>query len=188
MASSGKTITGLIKKHPVGVGCGLLSLLLLVVINLRSGLFTEGEARLAEVTATGNRLKANINYSSQLSEQLATLTEAVDQLSKRTVRPGELAQNLQYFYKLEAESGARLIDLRQMNPVSPATAKNAPAPTFVSLPFNVGVQGDFENVMAFLRKLENGHHFSRVTQASLRPSGTSNQLTLNLSVQLLGEP
>ena len=62
MASSGKTITGLIKKHPVGVGCGLLSLLLLVVINLRSGLFTEGEARLAEVTATGNRLKANINY------------------------------------------------------------------------------------------------------------------------------
>lgn len=188
MGASVKDITSLFKKRPISAGCGLLCLVLLVVIYVRLGTLAEAETRLGEVRTSGERLKTNINYSAKLEDQLTALTTAVEHLQQRAVRSGELAQNLQYFYRLEAESAVTLIDLRQMNPIAPAGAKNAPAPAFVSLPFSVGAQGEFDDVMTFLRKLENGHHFCRIIQASMKPSNQNNQLVLSLSIQLLGAP
>lgn len=188
MSLTGKDLVGLTKKHPVGVGCAALSIVLMAVLYLRSGKIEQTQTRLEEVTATADRLKTNINYSAQLNGQLESLTSAVETLKSRSLDPAALAQNLRYFYKLEAESGVTLIDLRQMNPVYPPAPKNAPKPTFVSLPFTVGVQGEFSKVMTFLRHLEKGEHFGRITSASLRPSDPRSNVTLNITVELLAQP
>lgn len=189
MSLTGKDLVGVAKKHPVGVGCALLSVVLLALLYLRGGNIEEAQARLEEVTATADRLKTNINYSAQLSGQVESLSHAVDVLKERTMQPGALAQNLRYFYKLESDAGVTLIDLRQMNPVyPPAPKKNASQPIFISLPFSVGVQGEFNKVMTFLRKLENGEHFGRINTASLRPSASRSDVTLTLAVELLAQP
>lgn len=186
MNLTGKNLIEVVKKHPLGVGCVFLSIVLLAIIYFRSGKSAEVEARLESVSATGQRLKTNISYSVQLNRQLESLTEAMDIVQERAIRPGELAQNLQYFYKLESDSGVTLVDLRPLNPIIPARPKKAPASAFVSMPFNVGVQGEFGNVMAFLRNLENGGRFSRITSATLKPSGGTS-VGLTLSVELLGQ-
>ncbi len=182
-----KNLIYLAKKHPVGLGCGLLSLILLVLIYLRSDKIAEAESRLTAVTATGQRLKTNISYSIQLTTQLESLTNAISKIQERSVRADDLAQNLQYYYKLETDAGVTLTDLRQGGPVNLPRGRTDPPATFLKVPYNVGVQGTFENVMIFLRKLENGERFSNITSASLRPSGSQNA-TLSLSVELLGQP
>lgn len=175
------------QKHPVGLGCGLLSLVLLLLIYIRSDKLTEAESQLAEAIATGQRLKTNINHSAQLLNQLESLTQSVLEIQQRTVQADDLAQNLQYYYKLETEAGVILTDLRQGNPILLPRGKKDPPAAFLKVPYNVGVQGGFENVMVFLRKLEYGERFSNITLASLRPSGSQN-VTLNLNVELLGRP
>ncbi|MFH1499716.1 MAG: hypothetical protein ABII82_18040 [Verrucomicrobiota bacterium] len=188
MSLTGKDLAVVAKKHPVGVGCALLSILLLVVLYLRAGKIEETQTRLDEATAMADRLKSNINYSAQLTGQVDTLTQAVESLKASSLNPGALAQNLRYFYQLEADAGVTLIDLRQLNPVYPPAPKNAPKATFVSLPFSVGVQGEFEKVMTFLRKLENGTHLGQINSATLRPSNPRTNVTLTISVELLAQP
>lgn len=187
MSLNGKDLAAIAKKHPVGVGSALLSIVLLVFLYFRSNKIDEVQTRLEEVTAQGERIKTNIKYSAQLDNQLGELNKVLDEVASRTVHAGKLAQNLQYFYKLESDCGVALIDLRQGNVISAPTPKNGTPAPYNSLPFSVGVQGAFADVMTFMRKLENGEHFSRINSASLKPAG-SGQATLSIAVQLLGEP
>lgn len=186
MSITGKSIVSYSKKHPVGVASLALCVALLGLLYYRSSAASELQVRLDDVTAVGERLKANISNSAQLNNQLKLVDEAVASISERTVRPDELAQNLQYFYKLENDTHVELIELRQLSPVYPP-GQNNPRPMFISQPFSVGVAGSFSSVMKFLRSLENGEHFCRVNSASFRPAG-ADRVTLSLAIELLAAP
>jgi len=184
---SNEELIALLKKNPISVACGLLSLLIAVAIYYRSDLVPEAAKLLEQKTAEGERLNANVTNAAQLPEQLAAITLARAQIEKRLVLASELAKNLQYFYRLEAETGAKLLTIRQ-NPVS--APKPGAKPALMGIGYTVSFQGPYFTVMEFLRRVESGTHFSRVTQASIGISGNNRTgpLTISLSLELLGQP
>ena len=132
-------------------------------------------------------MNANVKNAAQLPEQLAALTEARADIEKRIIRNDNLAQNLQYFYRLEADTGVKILTLRQ-NSLAPAKpdVKNP----LVGIGFTVSFQGPYLTVLEFLRRLESGAHYCRVTAAGMTTTGgnRTGPITVSVSLELLGQP
>jgi hypothetical protein len=180
-------LTSLIKKNPVGVCCAFISLVLAAGIYLRFGEVPAAEAELAQKTKEADRYSANIKNGAQLKEQYEALAAATKEVDSRLVRANQLGLNNQFFFKLESETGSKLIDFRQNGLVAPKGAKTIYSP----VGFSVAVQGEMVSLMRFLRQLESGAHYSRIMSATCMPGGKEprrGSLTLTLSVELLGLP
>jgi Tfp pilus assembly protein PilO len=175
-----------IKKQPIGFACGLICLLCAGWLYYRSGELEKRQAEYDTKAAEAAKVSSNVGISKNLPEQVAELQGVTKELEARLVKAGQLAVNLQYFYKLEAENEVKLLDVRQ-NPL-PRNAKTIN----VGVPYNVNVQGSYKNVMAFLQRLEKGRHFCRINNATFGKSGgettTGTGLTLTLTLELLGQP
>src|SRR5688500_15859069 len=102
---SNEELGGVIRRNPLKVVCALLALLSGVGIYLTNTKISEAAVVLEEKTKEGTRLAANVKHSAQLPEQLAEVTSASEKIQSRMIRASELATNLQYFYRLETESG-----------------------------------------------------------------------------------
>lgn len=176
-----------IKKQPVGFACVLISLLCGGWLYFRGGELEKKQAEYEAKSAEAANVISNVNLAKNLPEQVSEMQAAAKELENRLVREGQLAVNLQYFYKLEAENEVKLLDVRQ-NP------RNRPkvTTTYASIPYNVNVQGPYKNVMAFLQRLEKGKHFCRINTASFSKAGgadaaSSTTITLALNLDLLGQ-
>jgi hypothetical protein len=181
-----------LKANPISVACGALTLTLAIGIYLRSGRVPEAEALLDQKATLGERIDANLKNGVQLADQYAALAGSRKEIEARLIHADEIAKNLQFFYKLEAETGVKLVDLRQGGTGS--GAKPAKAKSFYrSVGYNVAVRGDYVHILDFIRRLESGQRFCRVMTASVGVGSGSekernSELTINLSLELLGEP
>lgn len=182
-------LVGLIKKNPIGFGCGALSLVLAAAIYLRDDEIPGAEAELGLRAADGDRIALNLQYSTQLKEHADAMAAAGKEIEARLVRPTQVGTNTQYFYKLESDTGVKIIDFRQTATPAAVAAKGAKN-AYLPVPFSVSVQGSLPQVLEFLRQLENGSHYCRVLTASLGGAGANRNsaLTLGLSLELLGRP
>lgn len=180
-------IMAFIKTNPIGFICAAVALAFGGAIYYRSSELPQTTALLEQKSKEGARLAANVRNSARLPEQIAAMTAATKAIEGRLVRPGELAQNLQYFYRLEAETGVKLTDLRQLTATAPRGAK--PGTSF-GVGFAVTVQGDYRTLLEFMRRLEQGTHYCRVMSASIALAGPerTSPLTLALGLELLGRP
>ena len=180
-------LVALVKKHPISFGCGALSLVFAVALYLRDDEIPGAEAELGLKSADGDRIALNIQYSAQLKEHADAMAAATKDIEARLVRPTQLGTNTQYFYKLEGDTGVKIIDLRQ-TAASTAPAKGAKN-AYVAVPFSVSVQGTLPQILEFLRQLENGAHYCRVLTASFSgaASNRNSPLTLGLSLEILGK-
>jgi len=191
MAISNEQLVAVLKKNPVVSVAVLICVGLAAAHYFRSDLIAAAATRVEEQTKEGQRLAANIKNSAQLPEQLARVSAATKEVDSRLVRVGSLANNLQYFYKLEADTGVKLIDLRQITDPGRA-AKTGRIP----VSFALTLHGEYPQVLDYLRRVESGSHFCRVRTANVIPfdagAGSSGlrsdaaKLTLNL--ELLGVP
>ncbi len=187
-------LAAFIKAQPIGVGCGVLTVLLAVGIYFRGDMIPDAERLLDERATLGERIDANIKNGTQLSEQLTAISAAREQIEARLVHADELAKNQQYFYKLEADTGIKIIDLRQNQvAANKPGAKPGAKTNYIAVPYAVAVRGDYAHVLDFLRRLEVGQRYCRVMAANINLAGTSDKdrasdLTLNLSLELLGQP
>ena len=185
MSLTGEQVVTFIKKNPVGVGCGVLCLAVIAAIYLRSDYIPKAQQILDDKGTLSDRYSANKTFGKDLPEQLQQLDESAKGIADRLAHT-PIAPNQQYFYALEAATGTK-ISITQLT--SSAKAKTAKT-TFVPILFSVGVQGTFEQELDFLHRLESGAHFCRILNASCSKTGGpgSDLLTLNLSLELLGEP
>jgi hypothetical protein len=176
----------MLRKNPISFGCGALAFLRSVGIYLRSEALPDAEADMTQKSAAAERIASNLKYSTQLKEQADGLVAANTAIDARIIRASQLGANTQYFYKLEADTGVKLLDLRQ---VTASVAKPAKG-SFSPVAFAVTVQGTFPQVIEFLRQVENGTHYCRVMTAvcSSNPSSRNLPLTLALNLELLGVP
>ncbi len=175
-----------VRKNPISLGCGALALVLAGAAYFRSDAIPESEAELTRKSAEGERLAANLKNGTQLPEHLDALVAANKIIDSRIVRASQLGKNLQYFYKLEGDTGVKLVtDPR----IAPPLAKKDPQAAYVSIPCNLSVQGNLPQLLAFLRGLESGTHFARVQNVALTSSADRNApLSLSLNLELLGLP
>jgi hypothetical protein len=186
-------VTTFVKGNPVVVLCAVLAIALAAASYYRSDYIPKAETLLEERSKLGQRLDANIKNGVQLSEQLAALVAAREEIETRLVRPDELAKNQQYFYKLEAETGVKLVGLRQ-NPL-PAPKPGAPASkaSYFPVGYEVVARGEYPKVMDFLRRLERGQRYCRVTTATVSLIGDATrdrggEVNIILGLDLLGQP
>jgi hypothetical protein len=159
---------------------------------VRSGGVAEMEQLLEQRTQEGTRQQANISNGLLLSDHLAAATQANQVIAGRAIEPRALADNLQFFYQLEASLGVKLVDLRQGSP-SAARADRS----YVTVPFTVALDGTYPQLLQFLRELEAGELYVRFTQLTLTPQrdgsrgagrGSEPLLTLSLNLDVLGRP
>lgn len=179
-----------IKKQPVGFACGIVCLLCLGWLYYRSGAIDQRQQEYDAKAAEAATMISNVSLSKSLPTEVAELQAATKELESRLVRAGQLALNQQYFYRLEAETDVKLLDVRPNTPPKPKA-------NYVGIPYNVNVQGSYKNVMNFLQRLENGRAFCRIYIANFTKAAGSSEggapsasttVTLALTLDLLGQP
>jgi hypothetical protein len=184
---SNEELIAFVKKNPIGIVCGVLSLALFGGWYYRSGDVPEKEADLAQKQAEGERYALNLTAGLQLKEQFESLAAANKEIEHRLVRASQIGPNYQFFYKLESETGVKLTDPRQ-SPLA-APRKDAAKAAYTPVAFNVVLSGDFTQVLNFLRRLESGAHYCRVLSATCSVASERSQpLNVNLTLELLGVP
>jgi hypothetical protein len=176
-----------VKKQPVGFGCGVLCIVLGALLYFRSSVIDEKQTEYETKSAEAAKILSNVGISKNLPEQVAEIQAFAKEMESRLVHAGQLAVNLQYFYKLEAENEVKLLDVRQNS------IPRGAALSYVGIPYNLTVQGSYKQVLAFLYRLENGRHFCRFSAVNFVKSTGSegaaqNVVTLTLNLELLGQP
>lgn len=186
-------ITALLKKHPIGAICVVLSLACGALLYFRADAVAAAQAEYEEKAAEAAKMSDNVKASPGLDEQVAEIQQLGKELDGRLVKVGQLAVNLQYFYKLEADHGVKLLDVRQNTPAR--STRGAGNTGFTPVPFTVSAQGSYAQLVKFLGALQNGRHLCRITSASFSRSGggtsdtTAEQpMNLSLNLELLGQP
>lgn len=179
MSLQTQDILNALKRRPLLCVCGALALGLGLTLYFRLGVGDEVQARLAEREKELQRVTSNTKFSAQLDTQLQALRKANATIEAGALRAGELARNQQLFYRLEADTGVKLLDLRQLN------VSTAGKGTYVAIPFSLTIKGDYAQLLDFLQRLDRGATLSRVTSASIARPGEDTQ-TLSLNVELLG--
>jgi hypothetical protein len=185
---SNEELAAFLRKNVISVACVALSLGIGFVLYYRNDNLPDAEKVLQARTQEGELLAANIEDAHDLKEQYAALVAANAAIADRTIKVGQLAENMQYFYRLESDTGTKLSDPRQLGWNPPA--KNAPKTNFTQIGFALTAQGDYGQVLDLLRKLESGEHYCRVINLTLRPAGEirGGPVVMNLSLELLGTP
>lgn len=182
MSIETKDLVALFKRRPLLVGCALVALVSAMTLYFRMDARDVIQASLDEREKELLRLTENTKYSAQLDTQLQSLRKANAVIESGALRANELARNQQIFYRLEAETGVKLLDLRQLNVAAPG--KGGPA-TYVPIPFSLTVRGEYAQLLDFLQRLDRGATLCRVSNATIgRPVDGSH--TLNLGVELIG--
>ncbi len=192
MAISNEKILEFVRRNPVGVICGVISLGLGGAYYFRSDLNDAADAELTAKQADSDKYTNNIQNaggvgSPVLKEQYDSLVALNKQITGRLVGT-QIGFNYGYFEKILADTGAKKNALSQNQPS--AAAKAVPKGGFVPVGFTFVAQGTYGQILALLYHLENGQHFCRVLSASVTKGANSGPgsdlLTLNLSLELLG--
>ena len=183
---SNEELMAFLRKNVISVTCVIVSILIGLAIYYRSDLLPDAEKVLAQRAQQGELLAANIEDSNQLKDQHTAILASNEAISNRMKRVGQLAENLQYFYRLESETSTKLTGNPRQVPLPPVL-KNAPKTNFVAVPFALTAQGDYAQLMDLLRRLESGEHYCRVMTCNLHPltEMRGGQLQLALSIELL---
>jgi Tfp pilus assembly protein PilO len=188
------SLTTFIKKQPIGCSCGLLCIAFAIVLYFRSSKIDDYQSEYEAKSAERSQILANVRNSEHLREQVTEMQAHAKEMESRLVHAGQLAVNLQYFYKLEAENEVKLGgDLRQGVLSRPAKG------LYVGVPYNVTVQGSYKHVFSFLQRLEAGAHFCRFNTVSFTKllggsdvpgdaGGANTAMNLSLNIELLGTP
>lgn len=159
---TGADIISAAKKHPVGTVCGVLIVASAVVLYFRWDVGAASQAEYDAKSAEAAKMIANVTNAPGLEEQVAEITQLGKDLDNRLIKAAQIATNQQYFYKLESDTGVKLIgDVRQNTPRVRQGKFN-----FTPVPFSVVVQGTYPQLMKFLGELQAGKHFCRITNTT----------------------
>jgi len=184
---SNEELIAFLRKNVICVACVVASLVIGGTIYLRSNELPAAEKVFADNAQKAALLAANIEDSEQLAEQHAKLVTANAAIAERMIRVGQLAENEQYYYQLESDTGVKLTtDIRQIPWVPPA--KGAPKTAYSRVGFALTATGTYGQVLDLLRRLEGGEHYCRILTCNLRPAGELRDpaLQVTLTLELLG--
>ena len=141
-------------------------------------------SELMRVTDQGTKTLGLVAMRNMLQTELKLADNAVRRAEDNLVIEDNLADNLWYFYSIEGRTGTRLVELRQLDPPSPAKGE-----TFLRIPYELSAIGDFVGISELLRLLETGPRLVRINEFALRRESEGDELlSLDLSLELLGRP
>ncbi len=178
------SLARVVRRHPAAVGFAGAALLLAGL----DALAYKQVHLLGQVHALrqhdGEEISAMLLRGPALREESEVLTAATQRIEENLVVETNLAENLWYFYKIEEDTRARLSELRQLS--APLADTGSP---YRTIPYSLKLTGTYEQVAAFLHRLETGPRLTRITSFSFsRNSPDSPLVALDLGLNLLGRP
>ena len=144
--------------------CGAILLVCFFAFYLRMDLVTELEIENEGVQRQVQQVEQNITHGKTLAADIEKMKEKAVELDARLIKPAELANNLKYFYEIEATTRVSIGDLRQS--VS-APVKGAPKTILASVDYAVLITGSFHEIVSYINELEHGRHFYRLKSLNL---------------------
>lgn len=138
---------------------------------------------LDRMTRQGTETMGLVAMRGVMTVELENVKSAVRRTNDSLLIEDNLAENLWYFYSVEGRTGTRLTELRQLNSPTPGAKDN-----YLRVPYELSATGSFIGITEFMRQLEIGPRLMRVKDFSIRrEAGTDELLSLDLSVELLGQ-
>ncbi|HUG10206.1 MAG TPA: hypothetical protein VMM36_04295 [Opitutaceae bacterium] len=185
-----------LKRHAFAAVCCMLVVAIGITYFMRMDYLDAERVNIEQLQKEAENIKRNLRNAAGLRENLTDLKVLHSIVDARLVRPEDLASNLQYFYRIESETGVKILLLRQLTGTGPVAAAPAGgALAYRPISYSVIVEGSFPQVMAFLTRLERGPHFNRTkvfTAQRGAPDSAegirSGTVVVNLSVELMGTP
>ena len=189
-------LEGLIRKirqYPLVTVFGAISLILIIAILIRnpkvSSLQEINDQREREWTT----VRTNHERSAGLEAEVEKLRSFSEEVNRRLISADAIANNYNYFYRIERQTGIRIVNIQQLPVASARRPQYLPELNdFDLVPFNLTFQGSFDVTMTFLQGIERGEHLVRIESISInRDEGTgtsSNQRTLvtRMEMNILG--
>jgi hypothetical protein len=195
---SAQDLIAKLKPYPFATAAIALSLVLAVAWYFRWMGMDEQVSRHQSLDTEWRKMEANVFKNSvNLETHLEKAKAASQDARNRLIQPSELARNYQYFYRLEAATGVRIVALQQQSPPPPSAAASggreaatAPPPLFSKVGYTLAVSGTFHQLLEFLHAVENGEHFYQLKTFGLQGASEpgSRLLTLTMNFDLLGTP
>jgi Tfp pilus assembly protein PilO len=137
-----------------------------------------------EVQRKGETMLQSLTSHARVTAELTKVNDALDYINAHLINEGDLAENLGYFYEIEAVSRIKFSQVSQMSSQPQAADK-----AYQAVPFNLRTTGTYRQLLRVLRELENGPRLLRVTSFSFDAGGGDpERLTLDLTVELLARP
>lgn len=171
----------IIREYPLLLVCGVLVILFGVLVIIRGPKVNEQEKQLEELETEWGRMQTNQERSRELEEHVALLEEQLDKLEGRLLDPEEVAQNHEFFYRLEEGTGVSLRDFQQAGPTSgeELEMEGTGMKHFRVLRYALTATGPFARILHFLEALEGSGPVVRIEGMQLRRAeeATSAEMT-----------
>ena len=191
MSITAKDLTIFVKRYPIGVVCGLASVIMLGGLYLRSDRADELSAQSKDLEAQSKKILGEIRNGASIAEHYATLSAKTKDLDSRLVRGSERALNQRYFYRIESDTGVKEVNLQQTS--SGAEPKKGDNRLYSGIAYSVVETGDYRQILDFIGRLESGQYYYRLISATVSrkagdAAGAAPVITLSLNIELLGLP
>ncbi|MFZ5497145.1 MAG: type 4a pilus biogenesis protein PilO [Verrucomicrobiota bacterium] len=177
-------LLALVRRNPVLVA----SIVTVVLSGTASWFLWQYQQRLNSEHDTAQRdgeaMLLSLNSHARVSAELAKVSDALAYIDRHLINEGDLAENLGYFYEIEAASRIKFAQVSQMSSQPQAADK-----PFKAVPFNLRTTGSYRQLLRVVRELENGPRLLAIRTFSLDAEGADpDKLTLDLTVELLARP
>jgi Tfp pilus assembly protein PilO len=137
-----------------------------------------------QLQRNGEAMIQSLASHARVSAEITKVEEAVAFIDRNLINEGDLAQNIGYFYEIEAASRIKFTQVSQMS----SQPQPADRP-FKTVPFSLRTTGSYRQLLRVLRELENGPRLLRIRTFNLDAErGDPERLTLDLTVELLARP
>jgi Tfp pilus assembly protein PilO len=172
----------LIKRHKFASFCTITSLVLLVAIwVLRLDLHTM-VIQTREHDQDNQAMLSTLASGPLIKQELARAQEIVQRIESNLVVESKLEDNVAYFYKLQKETKADIVFLKQQ------PADNSNDWDYKVVPYNLQLSGTYEQVAAFMLALETGPKLSQIKLFAFRRlEAGANRISLTIDLKLLGK-
>jgi len=181
MKLDNQELLALAKSRPIVVGSVLWIAVLLIAVYFRSDAAADIKSKLEQAEKREELIVKNLKYASQLESQLLQLKAANAYFEKAALKHTDIANNQKFFYQLETESAIKLIDLRQSPP--PALAKGASPNFYTPISFSLSIQGEYENIIGFLKRLEVSPSMAKLNHVAINgPQEGIHSVDINLNL------
>lgn len=138
----------------------------------------------AQTQRNGEAMLQSLASQTRIAHETTRLAEVLEYVDRHLINEGDLAENLGYFYEIEAASRVKFEQVSQMS-----SQPQAPDLPFRAVPFTLRTSGTYRQMLRVIRELENGPRLLRIRTFSLSAEGAeADRLTLDLTVELLARP
>lgn len=137
-----------------------------------------------QVQRNGEAMLQSLTSHARITAEITKLDEALAYIDRHLINEGDLAENIGYFYEIEAASRIKFTQVSQMS--SQPQSGDKP---FKTVPFSLRTTGSYRQLLRVIRELENGPRLLRIRTFNFdADTGNPDKLSLDLTVELLARP